>query len=385
MSILIKNAKHMLTMDDNYKDCNSLLINDGKIIKVGKDLDDNAETIIDATEKWVLPGFIDAHCHMGISEDAIGEDGEDCNEMTDPVTASLRAIDAINPYDRAFKESRDHGITTVCTGPGSANVVGGQFVALKTYGRKVEDMIIKEPLALKAAFGENPKRVYGEQKKSPYTRMATASLLRESLLEAKIYVDKIEKYKDSEDDDKIPDRDLEMESLGMVIRREIPLKIHAHRADDILTAIRIAKEFNIRYTLEHCTEGYLIADILKEENATVIAGPLLCDRSKIELANLSFKSLKVLYDNGLEPALMTDHPVIPSHYLPVCAAIAVREGITEMQALKLITINAAKANFIDDRVGSLTVGKDADILIFDNNPLDFRAKVETVIIDGKKM
>lgn len=378
--ILIKNGK-VLTMTDKIYEKGDVLIDGKKIVEVGENLQAPSDAqVIDAQGMWVMPGIVDAHCHIGMWEDGIGFEGADGNEATNPVTPELRAIDGINPDDNCFREAREHGVTSVVTGPGSANVIGGQFAALKTYGRRVEDMVFKEPLALKVAFGENPKRVYNGQHKSPSTRMATAAILRQNLINAQEYKKKLEKAKS--DPDKMPERDLQMEILVKVLNREIPIKAHAHRADDILTAIRIAKEFDIDITIDHCTEGHRIADYLLEENAKVILGPLLSDRSKVELKNMSFKAPGILSKAGIKVAIMTDHPVIPVQYLPVCAAIAVREGMDEMEALKAITINAAEITGIADRVGSLEAGKDADIVIFDGHPLDFRSKTVWVFIDG---
>lgn len=378
--ILIKNGK-VLTMTDKIYEKGDVLIDGKKIVEVGENLQAPSDAqVIDAQGMWVMPGIVDAHCHIGMWEDGIGFEGADGNEATNPVTPELRAIDGINPDDNCFREAREHGVTSVVTGPGSANVIGGQFAALKTYGRRVEDMVFKEPLALKVAFGENPKRVYNDQGKSPSTRMATAAILRQNLINAQEYKKKLEKAKS--DPDKMPERDLQMEILVKVLNREIPIKAHAHRADDILTAIRIAKEFDIDITIDHCTEGHRIADYLLEENAKVILGPLLSDRSKVELKNMSFKAPGILSKAGIKVAIMTDHPVIPVQYLPVCAAIAVREGMDEMEALKAITINAAEITGIADRVGSLEPGKDADIVIFDGHPLDFRSKTVWVFIDG---
>lgn len=378
--IIIKNGK-ILTMADKTYEKGDILI-DGKIIKkIGEDITAPEDAkVIDAEGMWIIPGIVDPHCHIGMFEDGMSFEGSDGNEATDPVTPELRAIDAVNPDDNSFREAREHGVTTVVTGPGSANVIGGQFAALKTYGRRIEEMILKEPLAVKVAFGENPKRVYSGQNKAPSTRMATAAILRQALIKAQEYKAKLEKGK--KDPDKMPERDLKMEILVKVLNKELPLKAHAHRADDILTALRIAKEFDVNITLDHCTEGHLIADYLLEENAKVIVGPLLSSREKIELKNLSFKAPAILSKAGVKVAMMTDHPVIPVQYLPVCASIAVREGMDEMEALKSITINAAEITGISDRVGSLEVGKDADIAIFTGNPLDIRSKTEYVFIDG---
>ena len=378
--ILIKNGK-VLTMAGKVYEQGDVLIEGDKIKAVAENLDAPAEAqIIDAKGMWVMPGIVDPHSHIGMWEDGIGFEGADGNEATDPVTPHLRAIDGINPEDNYFKEAREHGITTVVTGPGSANVIGGQFAAIKTYGRRVDDMIVKEPLALKVAFGENPKRVYNGKGKAPSTRMATAAILRENLIKAQEYKKKLERGQ--KDPDKMPERDLKMEILVKVLNREIPIKAHAHRADDILTAIRIAKEFNLNITLDHCTEGHRIVDFLLEENAKVIVGPLLSDRSKVELRNMTFKAPGILSKAGIKVAMMTDHPVIPEQYLPVCAAIAVKEGMDEMEALKSITINAAEITGIADRVGSLEPGKDADVVVYDGHPLDIRSKTVWVFING---
>lgn len=379
--LLIKNARVLTMAGEDYENGDILI--DGKVIKaIGTQLEAPEEAeVIDGTGKWVMPGIIDAHCHIGMWEDGMGFEGADGNEATDPVTPHLRAIDGINPEDTSFREAREHGITAVVTGPGSANVVGGQFAALKTYGRRVDDMIIKEPLAVKVAFGENPKRVYDSQRKAPSTRMATAAILRETLVKAQEYQKKLQKGQ--KDPEKLPERDLKLEPLVKVLNREIPMKAHAHRADDILTALRIAKEFNIDITLDHCTEGYRIIDYLIDEDAKVILGPLLSERSKIELRNLSFKAPGIFAKAGMKFALMTDHPVIPIQYLPVCAAIAVKEGLDEMEALKAITIYPAQITGIDDRVGSLEPGKDADVVIYDGHPLEYRTRTEMVLINGE--
>lgn len=378
--ILIKNGK-VLTMAGEVYEQGDVLIDGDKIKAVGENLDaPEGAQIIDARGMWVMPGIIDAHSHIGMWEDGIGFEGADGNEATDPVTPHLRAIDGINPDDNCFKEAREHGITTVVTGPGSANVIGGQFAAIKTYGRRIDDMIVKEPLALKVAFGENPKRVYNGKGRAPSTRMATAAILRENLVKAQEYKKKLERGK--KDPDKMPERDLKMEILVKVLNREIPIKAHAHRADDILTALRIAKEFNLDITIDHCTEGHRIVDFLLEENAKVIVGPLLSDRSKVELRNMTFKAPGILSKAGVKVAMATDHPVIPQQYLPVCAAIAVKEGMDEMEALKSITINAAEITGIADRVGSLEPGKDADVVVYDGHPLDIRTKTVWVFING---
>ncbi|HWR23499.1 MAG TPA: amidohydrolase [Feifaniaceae bacterium] len=361
-----------------------VLIRDGRIAAAGEHLSEDGAEVVDCTGRYVLPGFVDAHCHIGMWEDGMGEEGADGNENSDPITPQMRAIDGLNPFDPCFKEARAAGVTTVVTGPGSANVIGGQFAALKTYGRYIEEMVIQDPVAMKAAFGENPKRVYTEQKEAPYTRMAIASLFRGAMVEAQEYERKLKLGE--EDADKLPDRDLGLEALLPVLHGEIKLKMHAHRADDILTALRLAKEFNLSVTLDHCTEGHLILDVLKEQTealgAGVILGPLFSDRSKIELRNMTFRAPKLMHEAGIPFALMTDHPVIPIQHLPVCAALCVREGLDADEALRAITINAAKITGIEKRVGSLEAGKDADIAIFDGPPLDVRSHCLRTIING---
>ena len=365
-----------------------VLAENGKIIAVGKDLKEVENRIttdtkkIDANGGWVLPGLIDAHCHVGMWEDAVGFEGDDGNESTDPIMPQLRAIDAIYHADRAFVEAYESGVTTVVTGPGSANVIGGQFVALKTYGRCVDEMIIKEPVAMKIAFGENPKTVYNEKHQAPMTRMATAAILRENLFKAKEYMQEWEEYlQDTEENDK-PEYDMKLDALSKVLKKEIHFKAHAHRADDIITAMRIAKEFDVNISIEHCTDGNVIKDILKERQMQVVVGPMLSDRSKIELKNQSLATPGILSKHGIKLAIMTDHPCVPIQHLSLCAAIAVREGMEEQEALKAITINAAEIVGIADRVGSIEVGKDCDLVIFDGSPLNIQSKVANTIING---
>ena len=381
--LLLKNGNVMTMAGSAF--VGDVAIENGKIVAVGQSLSYSDAEVRDVTGMTVMPGIVDPHCHIGMWEDAMGFEGADGNECTNPITPELRAIDAINPYDRCFEEAAAGGVTTCVTGPGSANVIGGQFVAIKTYGDSVDDMVLRFPVAVKAAFGENPKRVYNGKNQTPSTRMATAALMRKALIEAQEYNEKLERGK--ADPEKMPERNLGKEILARVMRRELPMKIHAHRADDILTAIRICREFKLRYTLDHCTEGYLITDKLKEALSEdcegIIVGPLLTDRSKIELKNLSFKAPKVLEQAGIEYAMMTDHPVTPEQYLPICTAVAVREGASEEGALKAITINAAKITGIADRVGSIEVGKDADIAVFSGHPFDFRSRCVLTLVNGK--
>ncbi len=375
--LLIKNGK-ILTMADKDFDTGDILIDDGKIVDIDDSIIADGAEVFDAKGCTIIPGIVDPHCHIGMWEDGIDKEGADGNEMTDPITPELRAIDAINPLDRCFREALEGGVTTVVTGPGSANVIGGQFVAMKTYGTCVDEMVIKAPQSLKAALGENPKGVYGEQKKSPSTRMATAALLRSTLVEAGQYNSEVF-------GEKPPRRDLKNEILVQVLDGEVPMKIHCHRADDIMTAIRIAREFDLTISLDHCTEGYLIPEYIKGSGAKIIIGPLLCDRCKPELANLSMEAPRILYENGIEFAIMSDHPVQLTQYLTVTAALAVRHGLPEREALKAITINAARAAFIDETVGSIEVGKDADLVVYDGDPLDARTRIEQVFINGKKV
>lgn len=338
--------------------------------------------VLNAKGADIYPGFVDAHTHLGMWEDGLAFEGDDGNEETDPVTPQLRAIDAINPMDRCFSEALEAGVTTVVTGPGSANAIGGQMAAIKTYGNRIDDMIVKAPIAIKMALGENPKNVYHGKDETPSTRMATASLIRNELLKTKRYAADIEKANGNEDCD-MPEYDMKCEALLPAINREIQVHIHAHRADDIYTAIRIAKEFNLDYVIIHGTEGHLITDGLKKENARVLSGPILSDRCKPELKNQTPASPGILSSNGIITAIITDHPVVPIQYLPICAAIAVREGMQRDEALKAITVNPAKICGIDNRVGTIQAGKDADMVVFDCDPLEISSKPEYVIAGGK--
>ncbi|MGI6119322.1 MAG: amidohydrolase [Desulfosporosinus sp.] len=362
----------------------SLLIEGTKITQLGEtlDVDIPADTVvIDATGCLVLPGFIDAHCHVGIGEEIYRWEGEDFNEMTDPLTPEMRAIDGINPEDEGFRDARLGGITAVFSVPGSANVIGGTGVVMKTAGLIVDRMIVRDPAGLKIAFGENPKMVYGEQKKTPMTRMGTAALLRQALVDAQTYKEKMEQSKS--DPDKLPERDLGCEVLVKVLNREIPLRAHAHRADDIMTAIRIAREFNVDLVIEHCTEGYKIAEELAELGYPAVVGPLLTNRAKVELKDKSFKTPGILAKAGVKVAIMTDHSVIPIEQLPLCAAFACKAGMDSEAALRAITINAAEILGVSDRIGTLEVGKDADIVIWSEHPFNISARPRYVIINGQ--
>lgn len=370
--MLIKNGLiHDGINSDAY--IGDIRIVDGKIAEIGKNLDDD-EGVIDASNLNVYPGLVEAHCHIGLDGYGIGFERADCNEYGSPDTPELRAIDGINPLDPTFEKAREAGITTVCTGPGSANVLGGTFTALKTVGERVDNMIIKESVAMKCAFGENPKRCYKE--KGTYSRMSIAANLRNMLFKAKEYMEKKET-------DKKPAFDMQLEALIPVLKREIPLKAHAHAADDIFTAIRIAKEFNLKLTLEHVTEGHLVAEELVKENYPMAVGPTLTHATKFELKDKSWDTPRVLSELGGQVSIITDSPVIPEQHLPLCASLAIKAGMDPFKALQAITINPAKHIGIEDRVGSLEVGKDGDVLICDKDLFNIDHEVKYVLINGK--
>ncbi|QAT43596.1 amidohydrolase [Aminipila luticellarii] len=380
--LLIKNGK-ILTMTGSVIEPGEVWIKGQKIVDVGKNLKISGEEpvqIIDAKDLWVLPGLIEAHCHIGITEEKKGFEGDDCNEMKDPITPYIRGLDAINPMDSAFHNAVSSGITSVMAGPGSANVVGGQFAFIKTFGRSIDEMAVLQPSAMKVAFGENPKSNYNELEKIPTTRMTIAALLREELYKAKQYqLEKISSQKSGEPFEV----DFRKECWLPVLNKKIPLKAHVHRTDDILTAIRIAKEFDLNLTLDHCTEGYLIAELIKESGFPAIIGPGFASRSKIETQNMDFKNAGILSKAGVKVAITTDHPVSRIQYLPICAGYAVKEGLPMEEGLKSITINAAEICRVSDRVGSIEPGKDADIAIFDGNPMNVFTNTIYTIINGK--
>lgn len=332
---------------------------------------------IDASGCLVMPGLIEAHCHMGITEEKKGMEGDDCNETVNPITPYLRAVDAVNPMDAAFDDAVRAGITSAMIGPGSSNVVGGTFVFIKTHGRCIDRLIVKNPAAMKIAFGENPKVNYSGQEKSPSTRMAIAAMLREELFKARQYAEKKKKGMNMED------QDFRYECWLPVLEGEIPLKAHVHRADDILTAIRIAKEFHLDMTLDHCSEGHLIAKEVADSGFPAIVGPDLASRNKIEVQNMAFKTVGILNREGVKTAITTDHPVSLIQSLPICAGLAVKAGMKEEEALKSITIYPARICRVSDRVGSLRAGKDADIVIFDGNPLEAATRALCTLIDGR--
>lgn len=341
------------------------------------------EQTCDCKGAALYPGFVDAHTHLGMMEDGLTFEGDDSNEDTDPTTPQLRAIDGLNPMDRNFQEAVAAGVTTVVTGPGSANPIGGQMAAVKTYCPSgcVDDMILKAPVAIKMALGENPKNVYRDKDSGPVTRMATAAFIREELFKAQRYLEALEESKMDEDAD-APEFDMKSEALLPALRREIEVHFHAHRADDIFTAMRIGKEFNLDYVIVHGTEGHLIADRLAKENVRVLSGPFLCDRSKPELRNKTIASPGILSKAGVQTAIVTDHSVIPIQYLPLCAGVAVREGMEREEAMKAITINPARICHLEQRVGSLEAGKDADFVLFDSDPLSNFTKPVMVVANG---
>lgn len=373
-------------MDAGVIESGFIFVKAGKIAKVGKmdelgGLTDEEE--INLNGQSVYPGFVDAHTHMGLFENGLGIEGEDSNEYTDPATPQLKAIDAVNPMDRSFREALLAGVTTVITSPGSANPIGGQILAMKTSGVCVDEMVMRAPVAVKFALGENPKMIYNDKNQTPMTRMATAAIIREQMNKAKRYLCDKEKAEGSPSEYDLPEYDAKCEALIPLLKREIPAHIHAHRADDIFTAIRIAKEFDIDFTIVHATEGHLIVDRLRAERVNVLSGPILTGRSKPELANLSTKTPGVLAESGVIMGIVTDHPETPIQYLPLCAAVAVREGMDEYEALKAITINPARICKVADRVGSISEGKDADLVVFDGSPFDVMKKPTLVICDGK--
>ena len=382
--LVIKNAR-IFTMAGKNDFLGCVVLEDNKIKEVGNETlyqsYPDAE-VIDALGLIVTPGLVDPHCHLGIMEEGIRFEGNDTNEMSGPVYPELRGIDSIYVKDMAFEYTYKAGITTVNTGPGSANVIGGTFTAIKTYGETVDEMIIKEETCMKMALGENPKRVYGTSGKNPGTRMASAALMREWLFKAKEYHKKLNAFLNKEEDAKEPAFDMKLHSLMRVFDGMI-VKIHAHRADDIMTAIRISKEFGLNTTIDHATEAYLIPEQVKESGYNLIIGPTLGAASKYELVNKTFESGRILAENDVEFAIMTDHPVITLDTTLVQAALFVKEGLSEEKALEALTITSAKLNGIDDRVGSLEVGKDADVVIWDGPIFDIMTRPAYVIINGE--
>ncbi len=363
----------IITMEKEDFDSGTILINDqGKIKKIGTKIEipEGCE-VIDAQGRYILPGFIDAHTHLGIYEEIYSHEGDDVNEMSEPVTPQLRAIDGINIHDIGFQDALKGGVTTVIIAPGSANVVGGTVCIMKTAGKSFNSRLIKESAGMKVAFGENPKEVYGSEKKMPYTRMGIAALLRETLVDGQNYIK-----------DKEAEKDLGKDEIARLLNHKMPLRAHVHRADDILTAIRIAREFNLKLTIEHGTEAHLTMEELKEYEVPVCVGPLLISRAKVELKEKSFKNPGILQKNGVKVALITDHPETPIDYAVLNAILAVKEGMDPKEALKALTINPAEIMGIDKSTGSLAPGKDADIVIWSGDPLNIMNRAELVMIEG---
>jgi len=361
-----------------------ILIRNGKIQQVAENIHAENVEVIDATGKYIFPGFVDAHSHIGVFEEGAGEMFyQDGNEMTDPLTPEVRVIDAFYPEDPAIKRALSGGVTTVMVVPGSANPVGGQGAILKFKSKIVDEMIVKEPAGLKMATGENPKRVYGSMNKAPATRLGVGASIRKYFQNVKNYMAKKEKAK--EKGETFEEIDPKLEIGEKVLRREIPARIHAHRADDILTAIRISEEFGFNVVIEHATEGYKIADYLKEKNIPVVLGPIFGFRTKLELKDMTFESIKIINEKGILAAMMCDHPVIHLEHTTIQLGTALRYGAKEDDLLKMVTINPAKILGIDDRVGSIEAGKDADLVIWSGHPFEFRSVVERVFIEGKEV
>jgi imidazolonepropionase-like amidohydrolase len=368
-------------------DSGTVLVLDGKISAVGADVPvPDGVPVIDAAGKWVLPGFIEAHGHVGVHEEAEGWAGSDTNEMTDPVTAQVRALDAINPADLGFRDAVGGGVLAVNVNPGSGNPIGGQTCALKCWGRTVDEMLLRAPAGLKSALGENPKRVYGEQKKTPSTRLGVAAVIRGAFVEAANYLARIAAEEGKPEGDRKPvDRDLKLEALGLVLSRQIPWRQHCHRADDIATALRIAEEFGYELVIDHGTEAHLIADLLAARGVPVIIGPLFTSRSKVELRNRSLANPGKLAAAGVTIAITTDHPVVPINFLVHQASLSVKYGLDRDVAIDALTINPARIIGVADRLGSLEAGKDGDVVVWSGDPLDVLSRVERAFMDGSEI
>ncbi len=378
----------VIPVTDQPIDGGTVLLDAGKIVAIGGpdlEIPDGAE-VVDASGKWVLPGFIDAHAHVGLAEEAEGWAGSDVNEMTRPVTAYVRALDAINPADQGFRDAIGGGVLAVNINPGSGNPIGGQTAAVKCWGRVVDQMVLREPAGMKSALGENPKRVYGERKETPSTRLGTAAVIREAFVQASNYLARLAAAEDQPPSERKPvDRDLGLEALGRVLRREIPWRQHCHRADDIATAMRISREFGYQLVIDHGTEAHLLADLIAEQDIPVIIGPLFTSRSKVELRNRSLANPGRLAAAGVMIAITTDHPVVPINFLIHQASLSVKEGLDPQTALEAVTINPARILGVDDRIGSLEPGKDADLVIWSDDPLDVTSRAERAYTDGREI
>lgn len=367
MKIIIKQAEINPVTAEKF--IGDVLIEDGKIKEMNKDINVQDDwKVIDGKGKLLFPGFIDVHTHLGLYDEGTGWAGNDANETIEPLTPHIRAVDGVHPLDIGFKDAVSHGVTSVNIMPGSANVIGGQTAVIKTIGKNVKDMIIRNPSGLKLALGENPKRIHSSSQNDSITRMGIMGMLREAFYKAK-YTDNVD--------------DLRVIPIIKALKREIPVRIHAHRADDIISAVRFAEEFNLDLRVEHCTEGHLVVDELKDRDIKVCVGPTFTRRSKIELKNKTWRTYQVLSDNGIEVSITTDHPYTPIQYLNICAAIAVREGLNPQKAIEGITITAAKNLGVDDRIGSIEVGKDADLVLWNEHPFHFMAKAQITLINGE--
>ncbi len=383
--MLIYNAE-IYTMDSSGVIKNGWIeIQDGRIAAIGEGTPETfGADCLDAQGGMLLPGFIDAHTHLGIIEDSIDFEGDDCNESTDPFSPHMRAIDGINPFDRCFEEARTRGITSVASCPGSANPCGGEICAIKTNGRRIDDMLIKN-CGIKFALGENPKNVYNGREEAPVTRMAVSAIIREGLYKARRYVHDMDSYYSDSENYNPPEYDIKCEALMPLLDRKMKAFFHCHRADDICTAMRIAKEFSLEPVIIHGTEGHRIADIIAEEEVPVICGPIICDRCKPEMRGLELKNASIMHENGVKLAICTDHTVIPIQYLPLSAQAAVKGGLGFEDALKTLTINPAEILGIEETTGSLAVGKDADLQLYKKgeNPLDLMSEPQLVMINGE--
>ncbi|WP_223703438.1 amidohydrolase [Sutcliffiella deserti] len=366
--LFFRNATvHPITSKPIYN--GDVIVENGKIVEVGKRLEIPTDAlVIDCNEKNLFPGFIDVHTHLGLYDEGTGWAGNDANETIEPLTPHIRALDGVHPLDIGFQDAIQAGVTTVHIMPGSANVIGGTTSVIKTHGINIQKMLVKETAGLKIAFGENPKRIHSQGNKDSITRMGIMGMLREAFHQAQHSNDP---------------ENLRIKPIVMALERKIPVKIHAHRADDILSGIRFAEEFDLRYTIEHCTEGHLIVNELRDRNAQVCIGPTLTRKSKIELKNKSWKTYQILAENGVDVSITTDHPYTPVQYLNVCAALAVREGLDEQKALEGITITAAKNINVEDRVGSIEIGKDADLVLWSHHPFQFLAKPVMTVVEGE--